>query len=233
MAHGEHVTGPRVVAIVQHKGGSGKTTTVVNLAAALAESGARVLLIDLDAQGTATAWAGLEPSGELAAVYLEGATLAVTALRQAVAALPSRWDWVILDTPPAAGIVALSTMLAAAWAVVPVEASSVALAGVPSVLAALEDARAAVAPSPGPRLAGVLLTRHDSRTRAAAAVSDALRDALGADMFTATIRETVRHREAAALGLSILAHDPTGAGSADYRAAARELTERTNHAESR
>lgn len=249
----------RVVAIVQHKGGSGKTTTAVNLAAALAECGERVLLVDADAQGTATEWAAAAPSAALAAVYLDGAPLAdavvpsrwagvdvapsspflrdaslaarplaVMMLRQAVAALPARWTWVVVDTPPAAGIVSLSAAMAAAWVVVPCEASSVALAGVRSVLDTLEDARGALAPASGPRLAGILITRHDARTRAAAAVARVLRAELAADVFASTIRETVRHREAAALGRTILEHDPNGAGAVDYRAAAAELIERTN-----
>lgn len=249
------MTAPRVVAVVQHKGGSGKTTTAVNLAAALAERGGRVLLVDADAQGTLTRWAGALPSdalaaaalgsGELAAAVVpsrwpgvdvapsSGALddaalalrpLALTALRAALAALPERWAWIILDTPPTAGRVGLAAILAASWAVVPVEASAPALAGVPSVVAALEDAGRLLPPAA--RLAGILATRYDGRTVAGRLALDALRGAHGGAVMAATVRETVRHREAAALGRTILEHDPAGAGAADYRAAALELSER-------
>lgn len=55
---------PHVTAVVNHKGGSGKTTAVVNLAAALAERGWRVLVVDLDPQCTTTRWLGFDPLGE-------------------------------------------------------------------------------------------------------------------------------------------------------------------------
>lgn len=53
----------RIIACVNQKGGSGKTTTAVNLSAALAENGRRVLLIDLDAQASATSWYGIQNAG--------------------------------------------------------------------------------------------------------------------------------------------------------------------------
>jgi chromosome partitioning protein len=66
----------RRIAITNEKGGSVKTTTATSLAAALAERGRRVLLVDLDGQGNATSWLGGEPAGELVDTLLGGAPLA-------------------------------------------------------------------------------------------------------------------------------------------------------------
>ncbi len=68
--------GPRVIAVVNQKGGTAKTTTAVSLAVALAELGRRVVLIDLDPQGSATSWLGHSPTMDLAEVIAEGRPLA-------------------------------------------------------------------------------------------------------------------------------------------------------------
>jgi chromosome partitioning protein len=66
----------RTIAVVNQKGGSGKTTTAVNAGAALAEAGSRVLVVDLDPQASATAWLGAEAGQQdLLRVFTEGVSL--------------------------------------------------------------------------------------------------------------------------------------------------------------
>ncbi len=77
----------RTWAVMNQKGGSGKTTTAVNLAAALGESGRRVLVVDLDPQANASSWLGVTPEPDergLLAVLTEGRTL-VDLVRETIA----------------------------------------------------------------------------------------------------------------------------------------------------
>lgn len=246
----------RVLAIANMKGGSGKSTTAVNLAAALAEQGARVLVVDLDAQGTASRWLGVEdPADGLLGVYTKGDglerharpttisgvdaiassptfteaalakhLLAVGALRRAIGDLAGPWSWVILDTPPALGVVSMSALIAAGEVLVTVEGSIVALAGLEAVTDAVAEARAEV--DPGPRLVGVLVCRADLRQRNAREVVYAVREAFGDLALVTVIADRVALRDAAALGVPITAYDPRGPAADDYRRLAAELTDR-------
>lgn len=249
----------RVVVIASGKGGSGKTTATVNLAAALAERGGRALVIDTDPQASASRWLGAEGAasplsalyaGEAERVDLAAAVVSttapgvdlvpsspalgraarnappdtVTALRTAVRQLPpGRWGWVLIDTPPGLDLLTLSAMMAARFALVPADASAITLDALAPTLATI----ARVAESgDGLTLAGLLVGRLDTRQAFARDVLDLLRERRGADVLAATIRETVRLREAASLRQPITTYDTRSNAAADYRAAAAELERR-------
>ena len=245
----------RILAVMNQKGGVGKTTTAVNLAAALAERGRSVLLIDLDPQASATAWLGgsddgkglleclteekpllpyarpsatervdLIPSGpELARAEraLAGDVGAIAVLRDLVRALPAkRWSYVILDTPPSLGSLSSAALVATREVLIPVEASSMAVAGLASMLETIQRAGRL---NPELKVAGILACRVDQRTRIGREVP-ALLSARFAELVTqAAIRESVRFREAWAHRAPITTFDPAGAGAEDYRALALEI----------
>ena len=146
----------RIIAIANQKGGVGKTTTAVNLAAALAQSGSRVLLVDLDAQGNATMGSGVdkrELSASTCDVLLEeqhaDAAIVTTPegfdllpgntdltaaeielmdeegreqrLKRALDPLRTKYDFIIVDCPPALSLLTLNALTAADSVLVPMQ----------------------------------------------------------------------------------------------------------------
>ena len=247
----------RTIAIVNHKGGVGKTSLAVSLAAAWAAAGERVALLDLDGQASASAWLGADDDGadamldvfanggplrlvgstvaglDVAAAspalarldaLLSGQPDAVTALRPALAAIGSGYAWAVIDTPGAFGLATLAALAAASAVVVPLEPSLLALAQLGDVLATIDRIRSRLAPTLPPAI--IAPCRVDSRTVLARDVVAALRKRYGASVTAATVRESIRMREAPGSRQPIGVYDPAGGAAADVAALAREIAER-------
>jgi len=245
----------KIIAVTNHKGGSAKTTTTVNLAAALAEFGHRVLVIDLDPQGSATQWLGL-PLGDrpvLDAYLVRGDVTAVITATTApgVDLVPASYYLVAADrrqeTAIALGIIRALERLPAMWDYVlidcPPSHSPLALAplGVaPWVLVPVEARVLALSGiaslvgtmdsvrerlNPNLTLAGVIASRVN-RTRHAREVVERLRERFGTLVFDAVVRETISMAEAPSFQLPITRYAPDGPGAEDFRAVARELLDR-------
>ena len=246
----------RTVAVANHKGGSGKTTTAVNLAACLAERGRRVLLIDLDAQASASSWLGdrarddgllqlfagnrhledlVQPTGT-DGVEIVPASTALTGIDRALAGEPGgetilrsellclpprRWQYIIVDCPPALGILTTNALTAVGEVLVPVEAHVMALNGLAQLRHTLDLVRRRL--NPELVLAGVLACRVDGRTRHAQEVLMELRQHFGHQVYRAVIRENVRLAECPSFAQPIIRYAPTSAGAADYQAFADEV----------
>jgi chromosome partitioning protein len=241
----------RTIAVVNQKGGSGKTTTAVNIAAALAERGEHVLLVDLDAQGSASAWLGTcRLDDRLLDVFIADAMLTDLARDTAwprlslVAASANLRDVAVahavdvhhalrraLPPPGRFDRVVLDCPPALGHVVIAaLAAADMALVPVAAHAMELDGLAAAhrtittVRQRINPDLAlRVLACRVDHRTRLAGEVVATLRERLGAAVLTEVIRENVRVAEAPSHGLPVLGYAPRSAGAQDYRAAAAEL----------
>lgn len=257
-----------IVGVVNQKGGVGKTTTAVNLGAALAMKGKKVLLVDIDAQSNLTTHLGLGVKDELidgsdapsepgyptiydvlkgtktlpeiiinrsnnldvapASLLLSAADLELGGvvgreliLRRALQSVKDKYDAIIIDCPPALGLLSLNALAAVEKVVVPVQSEYLALHGVRQLLDTIDQVRSIY--NPTLVVGGVLICLHDNRKRLARAVSDTIRAYFGELVFDIVIRENVALAEAPASGKSIFEYSDKSTGAEDYLALAEEV----------
>ena len=234
-----------VMAVTIEKGGSGKTTTAVNLASIWADQGLDVLLVDLDPQGHSTLYLDLPKSGEKLVevlttefgvdvaiggpaldelpILLANARNPLTCLKKVIKPLRSSYDIILIDTAPAMDLRAANAMVASDFVVIPAQAEEGALDGLGGLYAALEELREDY---PHIKLLATIPTLVDKRCRA----HTKNLNRLGKHPH---LRATEHHiPRLIELAESFAAHTPVvhfkrdGKGARQYRLVARELLER-------
>jgi chromosome partitioning protein len=243
------------LAVINHKGGSGKTTTAVNLGAAMAELGRRVLLVDLDPQGSSTTWLRCTPKArDTYEALLGDRDLSFLVTRTFVGGLElvpasprlasERWQE---QRDLSVGTMRALQGLPHRWDLVLIDCPPMAGYISMGVLGACNDvlvpveahaialsgvagvatdvARVRANLNPSLDLAAILPCRVN-RTIHAREVLEELRERYGSRVMSTTVRESIRLPEAAAAQLPITAYAPRSTGAQDYRAAAIELLRR-------
>ena len=246
----------RILAITNQKGGVGKTTSAVNLSAALAHLKQRVLLIDLDPQGNATTGCGIVKSDALPTVYqlllgdttldraiqktefgfdilpanreLAGAEIELIELdgreqklKEALATVTDKYDYVLIDCPPALNMLTVNALVASKSVMIPMQCEYYALEGLSDLVETLRKVRGNL--NPDLEIEGLLRTMYNAQNTLTQQVSDELTSHFGDKVYNTIIPRNVRLAEAPSHGKPAMAYDASSKGAQAYTALAVEL----------
>jgi chromosome partitioning protein len=147
-----------------------------------------------------------------------------TRLKQALAPLSDRYDYILIDCPPSLGLLTLNGMVAAQdGLIIPVQCEYLALEGLGMLMDTIERVRKAI--FPGLKVRGVLLTMYDNRTNLSQEVVEEVRRHFKKQAFTTIIPRSIRLAEAPSHGMPILSYFPSSPGAEAHRALAEEVLE--------
>ena len=245
----------KTIVICNQKGGVGKTTTTSALGAYLVNKGYRVLTIDSDPQGNLSSSIGINPDevstlddlmtgkntiqqviiktaiGDLISCSLSLSDAdrrftqfkAFEILKNILSEVNDSYDFTIIDAPPSLGIISLNDLIASDYVVVPVNAAAFSIQGIKALVSIIKEVKS---DNKDLKIAGILVTRYNSRTTLGKDVIEVLKDIaekIETKVFDSKIRQGVAIEAAQADQIDIFTAAPKSGVASDYESFCCEL----------
>lgn len=247
----------KIIAVTNQKGGVGKTTTSINLAACLAYKGKKTLIIDADAQGNSTSGLGIEKNSFDFSTYnilispektadaiiktkysnlfiipsdsnLSGAEIELALedkreffLKNSILYIKDDFDFIIIDSPPALGMLTLNILTACDSVLIPIQCEYYALEGLSQLTATLRAVKKKL--NPNIAIEGIVGTMFDGRTNLSIRVLDEIKKFFPDKVYQSIIPRNVRLSEAPSFGEPIIKYDISSKGAESYFSLAKEV----------
>ena len=248
----------KIIALVNQKGGVGKTTSTINIGAGLSSLGKKVLLIDLDPQANLTYSLGIEAhklnktiyellKGEASikeviqnkngldiipsSIDLSGAEIELSGtagrellLKEALADIKDKYDYILLDCPPSLGLLTLNGLTTAKQVYIPLQTEYLALQGMSKLLQTIEIIKKRL--NPNLEITGIIGTLYDKRKRLNNEVIDKIKEHFKSKLFNTMIRDNISLAEAPSYGQDIFTYKKDSYGAIDYLKLSKEILKR-------
>lgn len=243
----------KIIAILNHKGGTGKTTSSLNIGAGLAKINKKVLLIDIDPQTNLSEGLGVRGAERSiyqsikegvdlpilnitknldlvpASVDLLGAELELvsqfgreTIIKKLLKPIKEDYDYIILDCPPAMGMLTVNAIVASDKLLIPLEAEFYSYTGIDKLVEIIHKVKENY--NENLTIGGVFLTKYNAQRSLTERIKTSIAGYFGDKLFDTAIRVNVSLSEAQLNGKSIFDYEPTSNGAKDYSDLVNEIT---------